>query len=191
MPRHIGIILDGNRRHARKLGITDPRTVYGIGAQKLDDVLDWCAEIDIPTVTLWVFSPENLRRPGEEVSGILAAVEAKLTALAQDARIHDRRVRVRAIGKQSLVPTLVRTAIQAAEAATAKYEGMVLNIAIGYGGRHRCCHCAVARRVVACRNDCGALSGSDWPLSLIPRGLRFYGRGNVALRCQNVHCSAA
>src|ERR1700751_6501522 len=48
LPRHIGIILDGNRRFAREHGITDPRAVYDIGAGKLDDVLDWCAEIAIP-----------------------------------------------------------------------------------------------------------------------------------------------
>jgi short-chain Z-isoprenyl diphosphate synthase len=135
MPRHVGIILDGNRRHARKLGITDPRKTYDIGADKLDDVLDWCADIQIPVVTLWVFSPENLRRSSQEVSGILAAIEAKLTVLAQDARIHDRRIRVRAIGKLTLVPEAVRAAIRAAEAATAGYAGMILNIAVGYGGR--------------------------------------------------------
>jgi short-chain Z-isoprenyl diphosphate synthase len=108
---------------------------YDIGAGKLDDVLDWCAEIAIPTVPLWVFSPENLRRPSAEVSGILAAIETKLAALANDARIHDRRVRVRALGKLSLVPESVRAAIETAEAATGAYDGMVLNIAVGYGGR--------------------------------------------------------
>lgn len=135
LPRHIGIILDGNRRHARRYGITDPRAVYDIGARKLDDVLDWCADMDIPTVTLWVLSPENLGRSGPEISGILAAVETKLNALAQDARIHDHRVRVRAIGRLSLVPPSVHAAIRIAEAATAGHDGMVLNIAIGYGGR--------------------------------------------------------
>jgi short-chain Z-isoprenyl diphosphate synthase len=134
-PRHIGIILDGNRRYARKHGITDPRAVYDIGAGKLDEVLDWCAEIEIPAVTLWVFSPENLRRPTAEVTGILAAIETKLAALALDPRIHHRRVRVRALGKLSLLPESVRTAVRAAETATAAYDAMTLNIAVGYGGR--------------------------------------------------------
>src|ERR1700681_3876325 len=53
-PRHVGIILDGNRRHGRSLGITEPRELYDIGANKLDEVLEWCAELGIPTVTLWV-----------------------------------------------------------------------------------------------------------------------------------------
>jgi len=134
-PRHIGIILDGNRRYARKHGITDPRAVYDIGAGKLDEVLDWCAEIEIPAVTLWVFSPDNLRRPTAEVTGILAAIETKLAALAQDPRIHHRGVRVRALGKLSLLPESVRTAVRAAETATAAYDAMTLNIAVGYGGR--------------------------------------------------------
>lgn len=106
LPRHVGIILDGNRRYALKRGVTDPRDIYDLGARKLDDVLDWCAEIDIPAVTLWVFSPDNFRRPSDEVSGILAAIETKLLALAQDARVHDRRVRVRALGKLSPGPRL-------------------------------------------------------------------------------------
>ncbi len=135
LPRHVGIILDGNRRYARRIGITEPREVYDIGARKLDDVLGWCREMQIPTVTLWVFSPDNLRRPTAEVSGIFAAVEAKMRALAGDPRIHQGRVRVRAIGKLSLVPEATQAAIRAAEEATASYNGMALNIAVAYGGR--------------------------------------------------------
>jgi short-chain Z-isoprenyl diphosphate synthase len=135
LPRHVGIILDGNRRHARRVGITDPRAVYDIGARKLDDVLQWCGELQVPTVTLWVFSPDNLRRSTSEVSGILAAIEGKLTALANDPRVHQARVRVRAIGKLSLIPEPIQAAIRAAEDATAAYDGMTLNIAVAYGGR--------------------------------------------------------
>lgn len=134
-PRHIGIILDGNRRHGRALGIVEPRAVYDLGADKLDEVLEWCAELGIPTVTLWVFSTENFRRPAAEVSGILASVEAKLTALANDPAIHRRRVRVRAIGCLGLLPAPVLDAIKAAERATARYDGLELNIAVAYGGR--------------------------------------------------------
>ena len=134
-PRHIGIILDGNRRHGRARGITEPREVYDIGADKLDEVLDWCVELAIPTVTLWVFSTDNFRRPPAEVSGILAAVEAKLKRLARDPAIHARRVRVRAIGCREMLPAPVLDAIAAAERATEGYDGMELNIAVAYGGR--------------------------------------------------------
>jgi short-chain Z-isoprenyl diphosphate synthase len=134
-PRHIGIILDGNRRHGRALGITEPRALYDLGADKLDAVLEWCAELAIPTVTLWVFSTDNFRRPAAEVSGILASVEAKLLALASDPAIHRRRVRVRAIGCLAMLPPAILDAIAAAERATADYDGLELNIAVAYGGR--------------------------------------------------------
>ena len=135
MPRHVGIILDGNRRHGRAHGITEPQEMYRLGAEKLDDILDWCAELSIPTVTLWVFSPDNFRRPSLEVSGILAAIEAKLATLAHDPEIHRRRVRVRAIGRLSLLPDSLVATITAAERVTAGYDGMDLNIAVAYGGR--------------------------------------------------------
>jgi short-chain Z-isoprenyl diphosphate synthase len=135
LPRHIGLILDGNRRHGRTLGIVEPRAVYDLGASKLDEVLEWCVELAIPTVTLWVFSTENFRRSPAEVSGLLASIRAKLTALAEDPAIHRRRVRVRAIGCLALLPPSVLDAIRAAERATDCYDGLELNIAVAYGGR--------------------------------------------------------
>lgn len=135
LPRHIGIILDGNRRHGRQIGVTKPRELYDIGAEKLDDVLDWCVAFAIPAVTLWVFSTDNFSRPAAEVSGILAAVEAKLAALARDPVIHSRRVRVRAIGRLCLLPEPLVATIARAEEATAGYDGIDLNIAVAYGGR--------------------------------------------------------
>src|SRR5256886_14515516 len=54
MPRHIGIILDGNRRHARKRGLNDPCEIYQRGAEKLDEILHWCAELAVPPLTLRV-----------------------------------------------------------------------------------------------------------------------------------------
>src|ERR1700730_9891284 len=114
IPLEIGIILDGNRRNGRSLGITEPRELYDLGANKLDEVLDWCVELGILTVTLWVFSTDNFRRPAAEVSGILASVEAKLRALACDPAIHRRRVRVRAIGCPAQVPAPAVAAVAAA-----------------------------------------------------------------------------
>jgi short-chain Z-isoprenyl diphosphate synthase len=135
MPGHIGIILDGHRRYARARGLTDPKEIYALGARKLDDVLDWCGELGIPAVTLWVFSTENLRRPAEEVSGILGALEAKLEMLTRAPETHRRRVRVRAVGKLELLPDSTLAAIHAAEDATARYDAMMLTIAVAYGGR--------------------------------------------------------
>ena len=134
-PRHVGVILDGNRRYARRQGVTDLREVYRLGAQKLDDVLDWCAEFRIPAVTLWVCSTDNLGRTSDQVSGILAAVEAKLKALAHDPQIHRQQVRVQAIGRLELLPATTVAAIRAAEAATERHAAITLTIAVAYGGR--------------------------------------------------------
>lgn len=135
MPRHVGFILDGNRRHGRQQGLQDFREIYRLGAEKLDDVLDWCGELHIPAVTLWVFSTENLKRSPEEVSGILAAVEAKISALAHDPATHRQRIRVQAIGRLDILPEPVVAAIRRAQAATASYDSLTLTIAVAYGGR--------------------------------------------------------
>ena len=152
-PRHVGIILDGNRRHGRSVGITEARELYDLGANKLDEVLEWCSELAVPTVTLWVFSTDNFQRPAAEVSGILASIEAKLKALADDPAVHRRRVRVRAIGCLRMLPQPVLGAIAAAERATAGYDGIELNIAVAYGGRQEIADavCALLKSMAAKR----------------------------------------
>jgi len=134
VPRHVGIILDGNRRWARAQG-RHPIEAYRIGAAKLDEVLAWCADLQIPAVTLWACSTENLARAPGEIRGLLSVVEAKLNAVAADPHVHRRRVRVRAVGKLDLLPDSTLAAIQRAESATAAYGEMVLTFALAYGGR--------------------------------------------------------
>jgi short-chain Z-isoprenyl diphosphate synthase len=135
MPRHVGIILDGNRRYGRQRQLAEPGEVYRLGAGKLDEVLDWCETLGIAAVTLWVCSPDNLKRAPDEVSGILLAVEDKLKALTADPQTHRRGVRVRAAGRLELLPESTLAAIRAAEEATADYGTMALTIAVAYGGR--------------------------------------------------------
>jgi short-chain Z-isoprenyl diphosphate synthase len=135
VPHHIGLILDGNRRFGRQNKISHPDDVYMAGANKLDDLIDWCIELEIPAITLWVLSTENRKRPPEEVTGILAAVEKKLQSLACDRQFHSRRIRVRAVGRLDLLPPSTVAVLHAAEAATNDYDGMRLTIAAAYGGR--------------------------------------------------------
>jgi short-chain Z-isoprenyl diphosphate synthase len=134
-PRHIGIILDGNRRYGRQHNLTDPREIYALGAEKLDELLTWCVGLSIPAITLWVFSTDNFNRRPDEVSGILGAVEKKFTQLAHDPRIHSRKIRVRAMGRLELLPQSTLAAVRAAEAATENYDDIRLTIAAAYDGR--------------------------------------------------------
>jgi len=135
VPRHLGIILDGNRRYALERGVPDIREAYALGAEKLDEVLEWCAETGIRTVSLWVFSTDNFHRPATEVSGILSALESKLMRLARHPSSHRLGLRVRAVGKLDLLPDSTLAAIRAAEEATANNRAMVLMFAVAYGGR--------------------------------------------------------
>ena len=135
VPRHIGLVLDGNRRFGRLNGLRHPDDIYMAGANKLDDLLDWCIDLEIPAITLWVFSTENRKRPAQEITGILAAVEKKLKSLAGDSQFHSRRIRVRAVGRLELLPPSTLAAVRAAEAATEGYTCMHLTIAAAYGGR--------------------------------------------------------
>jgi short-chain Z-isoprenyl diphosphate synthase len=89
----------------------------------------------VPAVTLWVFSTDNMGRPVAQVSGMLAAIETKVRMLVDHPTVHRRRVRVRAIGKLEALPPSLTEALGAASRATSGYDGMLLTIAVGYGGR--------------------------------------------------------
>ena len=78
LPRHIGLILDGNRRFARQLGLTEIIQGHERGAAKLEEALEWCVELGIRMVTMWILSTENLMRPPEEIEGLLSLIERKM-----------------------------------------------------------------------------------------------------------------
>ena len=90
---------------------------YRLGAAKPDEVLAWCVDLGIPAVTLWACSTENLGRAPDGLRGLLSVIENKLSALADDPRVHRRRIRVRAVGKLDLLPDSTLAAIQRAEQA--------------------------------------------------------------------------
>ena len=134
-PRHVGLILDGNRRFALEKGLKTVTEGHRMGADKLDEVLSWCEELKIRNITVWVFSTENLSRSREEVKELLQVIEWKIQQLAQDPLTHKRRMKIKAIGKMELLPETTRRVIKEAEEATRDYENLCLNIALGYGGR--------------------------------------------------------
>lgn len=134
MPKHLGLILDGNRRFARAAGL-QRELGHTFGADKAHEVLQWCLELGIPAATIWVLSTDNKGRDPEELGHILKLLEREARNLATDPRIHANGVRVRAIGQHENFPPTVLAALQELEQKTAHYTGMRLNIAVGYGGR--------------------------------------------------------
>jgi short-chain Z-isoprenyl diphosphate synthase len=135
LPQHVGLILDGNRRYARSVGLMSILEGHRLGAKKLEEVLTWCEELDIRMVSIWILSTENLQRPPEELAGLLQLIENRLRDAARDPKTHTKRMRIRAIGKLELLPDSLRDAIREAEDATKEYDSFFLNVAVGYGGR--------------------------------------------------------
>jgi short-chain Z-isoprenyl diphosphate synthase len=135
LPQHVGLILDGNRRYARSVGLNDILDGHRLGANKLEEVLNWCEELNIRMVSIWILSTENLQRSPEEVAALVRLIENKLRDAAHDPKTHTKRMRIRAIGKLELLPESLRDAIREAEHATEGYDGFFLNVAVGYGGR--------------------------------------------------------
>jgi short-chain Z-isoprenyl diphosphate synthase len=135
LPQHVGLILDGNRRYARAQGLMNVLEGHRRGANKLEEMLTWCEELDIRMVSIWILSTENLHRPPEELVGLLGLIEQKMRDVARDPKTHRKRIRIRAIGKLEILPASLQTAIREAEEATQEYDSFFLNVAVGYGGR--------------------------------------------------------
>nr|WP_276581838.1 isoprenyl transferase [Cellulomonas sp. RIT-PI-Y] len=129
LPRHIGVILDGNRRWARSLG-ESTATGHRRGAERIADLLAWSEEVGVEVVTLWMLSTDNLSRDPEELTPLLGIIEDAVRELAAT-----RRWKLQAVGSLDLLPEHTAQVLRDAEAATADITGLHVNVAIGYGGR--------------------------------------------------------
>jgi short-chain Z-isoprenyl diphosphate synthase len=157
LPRHIGLIMDGNRRFARALGM-DVMAGHDYGAEKARDVLDWCLELGIGHVTLWGFSSDNKGRSPEEVAHLHELFAAQAREFLGDERLQRHEVRVRVIGDIDDFPAAAREALSELEQRTAHFGRLHLNVALGYGGREEIV--AAVRRLVTEQADTGADAAS-------------------------------
>jgi tritrans,polycis-undecaprenyl-diphosphate synthase [geranylgeranyl-diphosphate specific] len=134
LPQHIAIIMDGNRRYAKKLG---KFTSYGHtrGADITEKVIEWSYESGIKELTIYAFSTENFSRKKDEKKSILKLIGTRLEEMCVDERTHKRRLKVRIIGDRTLLPGDLLQSIDKVEMATKDYDRLKLNIAIAYGGR--------------------------------------------------------
>ncbi|MEV0124928.1 isoprenyl transferase [Streptomyces sp. NPDC050703] len=129
VPKHIGVILDGNRRWAKASGGTTAQG-HQAGAYKIEEFLGWCAETDVEVVTLWMLSTDNFDRPDEELTPLLGIIEATVRSL-----VADGRWRVHHVGALDLLPARTQSVMKEAEQATHGNTGILVNVAVGYGGR--------------------------------------------------------
>jgi len=133
-PQHIGVILDGNRRWAKANPTADGDVStsrgHRAGANKIVALLDWCEEVNVKVVTLWLLSNDNLKRPASELNPLLEIIGETVEELG-----HRGRWEVRPMGSLELLPEELRTKLLSVAEKSRGIEGVIVNVAIGYGGR--------------------------------------------------------
>ena len=131
-PRHVAVIVDGNRRWAKEAGFTDVSDGHRVGAAKMIELLGWCQECGVEVVTFWLLSPDNLRnRPPDQLAPLLEIIADVVDELCGD----ERPWRVRLVGALDLLPAEMAERLSTAVGRTAARAGLTVNVAVGYGGR--------------------------------------------------------
>jgi short-chain Z-isoprenyl diphosphate synthase len=133
IPRHVGVILDGNRRWAREFGAT-ATAGHQAGSDRVDELLRWCEDAGVEVVTLWLLSTDNLARSGDELDSLLRIIDETAKRVARPTPDRPSR-RVHVVGALDMLPDWLATSLKEVAAATADNDGMLVNVAVGYGGR--------------------------------------------------------
>ena len=170
IPAHVAVIMDGNGRWARARG--KPR-IFGhrAGSDSVKAIIDTCARLGIEAVTLYAFSTENWKRPKSEVSGLMQMLKLVLRRELKD--VHRNNIRFQAIGNIAGLAPDVQAELAAATEFTAANTGMVMSVALNYGGR--------AEIVEACRRAAAGKSAEQITEDDIERNLYTYGLPEIDL----------
>ncbi len=133
-PHHVGVILDGNRRWSKanpaEDGDTSSARGHKAGSDKIIDLLDWCEAAQVKVVTLWLLSNQNLNRSPEELVPLLRIIGDAVNDLAAK-----KRWEIRPVGSLELLPAQLQEELAKVAEATKGIKGIVVNVAVGYGGR--------------------------------------------------------
>ena len=134
VPEHVAIIMDGNRRFAKELGLP-PNSGHLFGRDKLEDVLEWCFDLGIKNLTVYAFSTENFERESNEVRMLMDLCKHELKRASKNSRIHKNEVRIRVIGQLDSLPADIAKSVRYVMDETKDYDKYSFNIALAYGGR--------------------------------------------------------
>jgi len=133
-PKHIAIILDGNRRYAKKVGI--PQLMgHEKGYNKIIDLLKWCTDLGIKEITLYCFSTENFNRNKKEVGYLFNLFRKNIDNFKKDKTIHDNKVKISFIGRLSMFPEDMQKSMKEVMEITKNYNNYKFNLALAYGAR--------------------------------------------------------
>lgn len=166
LPRHVAIIMDGNRRWARLRGLPE-LDGHAAGVEAIRELLRHAVRRGVPVMTLYAFSRENWARSDEEVTGLFGLLEAAVRS--ETAELRAQGVRIRLLGRLDELPKATRESIEEALGATAGGERLLLNIAFNYAGRTELVDAfrrLVARGVPADEIDEAAISASLYTAGL-------------------------
>jgi undecaprenyl diphosphate synthase len=132
MPRHVAIIMDGNRRWARQRGVSE-LDGHAAGVEAIREIVRQAVRRSVPVMTLYAFSRENWARSDDEVGGLFALLEDAIRSETDE--LAAQGVRVRILGRKDELPSDTRTSIDQALAATDSGDRLILNVAFNYAGR--------------------------------------------------------
>ncbi len=134
VPKHIAIVLDGNRRFAKRL-LMKPFMGHEWGAKKVERLFDWCKELGVKELTLYSFSIENFNRPKEEFDFLMKLFAKEFSRLKDDPRLEKDRIKVNFIGRLDMFPSNVLSLMKELMEKTVKNDRFTINFAMAYGGR--------------------------------------------------------
>jgi short-chain Z-isoprenyl diphosphate synthase len=129
IPRHVGVMCDGNRRWARSAGFLDVSNGHRRGADKVFELIGWCREAGVEVVTLWLLSTDNLSRPASELGPLMKIIEDTVQGLVAE------HCQVNPMGALDMLPAETARVLKDVSEATVDNPGLVVNAAVGYGGR--------------------------------------------------------
>jgi len=134
VPKHVAIVLDGNRRYAKKLGL-QPWKGHEFGLRKLEELFNWFQELDIKELTLYSFSNENFRRAKREINYLFGLFRQEFNKMKQKNGIFKNKIRIKVIGRINMFPEDIRKAMLEVVEKTKKHNNFIVNFAMAYGGR--------------------------------------------------------
>lgn len=155
LPKHIAIIMDGNRRWAKERNLST-KEGHKAGSKNLERIAKFCNNIGIKYLTVYAFSTENWKRTQEEVSTLMFILRANLDSMLRKMNLENIKIRV--IGEKENIPPDIQTKIDKLVEKTKNNTGLVLNIAFNYGGRNEIAH---ASRVLAEKVKNGEIKVED------------------------------
>ena len=157
VPKHVAIILDGNRRFAKRL-MKEPWKGHELGAEKLERLFDWSREIGIKELTVYAFSIQNFNRPKKEFDYLMKIFNEEFDRLLHDEKLHKSKIKIRVIGRIEKFPKDLYEKMKKVMDMTKDYNNHTINFAMAYGGREEIID---ATKKIAEKIKSGELSVSD------------------------------